>query len=725
MPAYDFTEKIMENKKNSKENSKANNGKQPIKLNAYQILLIAVLIIEVTVFNYRFWCGVGSKPIELQSFNAGSGVEVLDNGRIRLLRGGDRTLEFTGINEEIRNIYIDIYDVRAKQEGAKQDGIMWDFQKLPIVVAATDAGNSEYFEMPERFIVGNVERTKYVPVESSGVTDKIRLRINGSDEQTVVVNRVEINKQVPFSFNILRIAFVYAVFVLIYLFRRGSRIYSIPFKWDYTQRCIVLGAIIVNIIIASMICFTNRRFAGLHIQYHELAQSFLDGRLDLEEDPPSALAEMENPYDKGARDKVLDEAGQTAKWDCGYYNGRYYVYFGALPVLIYYLPYLKETGEEFPPNTGVFINVCVFIVFAYLLMKEIIERWFKTDRNIKYVPFAVYMLLCQIMVFSSGTIFELRKADQYSTPITMGLALVTMGLYFWISSYKASKPAIGIAKMAAGSLCVALVAGCRPQYLIAGFLAIPLFWNDVFKDRTLFSTKSVPRTFAFLLPVIAVAAVVMWYNNARFGSPFDFGANYNLTTNDMTHRGFKIDRIGLGVFAYFVQPPNITPRFPFVTGVNLSNYYGGVTIMEFMVGGIFATHPILWLCGLIKTQWQYLKGKGLHIFSVLLIVFSVIVGIMDAQMAGILCRYYSDFTYLSIISAAFMAFALCEKYSGKDGSSALAAFNIENISVFVAGLCFVSFAFDFASMFALGDYGHEWANPDFFYGISSALTFWM
>ncbi|MCO7109522.1 hypothetical protein NIA69_10595 [Gemmiger formicilis] len=40
----------------------------------------------------------------------------------------------------------------------------------------------------------------------------------------------------------------------------------------------------------------------------------------------------------------------------------------------------------------------------------------------------------------------------------------------------------------------------------------------------------------------------MWYNAARFGSPFDFGANYNLTGNDMTQRGFNAVRIGPAVF---------------------------------------------------------------------------------------------------------------------------------------------------------------------------------
>lgn len=708
----------MESNTTKKDNA---NEKMPIlkkKLNAYQIMLIVVLLIEVTVFNYRFWCGVGSKPTEIMSFTPGSGVEVLQGNRIKLKKEGDRTLEITGINTEVKNIYLDIYDVRAKEKSAKVDGIMLEFEKMPIVVSATDDGHSDYFDLPERFVVGTVERTKYIPIETVGTTEKIMLHLNGSDEQTVVVNAVTLNKQVPFSFNLVRIAFIYLILLTIYTFRKGSKIYDISFRWSYAQRCIVLAAVLVNIALSGLICYTNRRFAGIHIQYHDLAQSFLDGRLDLEIDPPQSLIDMENPYDTKARDAVMAENGTTYKWDHGYYNGRYYVYFGALPVLVYYVPYLHQTGEEFPVNTGVFINISVFIVFSYLLLKEILERWFKD------VPFAIYMLLCQVMVFSSGTLFQLRKPDLYSTPVSMALALAIMGLYFWVSAYKSSKPAIGIAKMAAGSLCIALVAGCRPQFLMAGFLAIPLFWNDVFKEKTLFSSKSMPRTLAFVLPVLFVAAVVMWYNKARFGSVFDFGANYNLTTNDMTHRGFKFDRIGLGIFAFFFQPPNITPRFPFVWGTNLNNYYGGITIMEYMVGGIFATHPVLLLCCLIKSVWQQLKAKGLHILSAALVVFAFMVGVADAQMAGILCRYYADYSYLVIISASLVAFTLCENYSGKK-EPALAAFNIKNISFLIAWLCFICFAFDFATTLSFGDYGHEWSNPEFYYSITSALTFWM
>jgi len=56
--------------------------------------------------------------------------------------------------------------------------------------------------------------------------------------------------------------------------------------------------------------------------------------------------------------------------------------------------------------------------------------------------------------------------------------------------------------------------------------------------------------------VVLVAAGLMWYNAARFGSPFDFGANYNLTGNDMTQRGFNAVRIGPAVFTSLFELPS-------------------------------------------------------------------------------------------------------------------------------------------------------------------------
>ncbi len=63
---------------------------------------------------------------------------------------------------------------------------------------------------------------------------------------------------------------------------------------------------------------------------------------------------------------------------------------------------------------------------------------------------------------------------------------------------------------------------------------LPIFWQRYLREKRLFTKQGITEAVAFVLPVVLVAIGLMWYNAARFGSPFDFGANYNLTSNDMT-----------------------------------------------------------------------------------------------------------------------------------------------------------------------------------------------
>jgi hypothetical protein len=340
-------------------------------------------------------------------------------------------------------------------------------------------------------------------------------------------------------------------------------------------------------------------------------------------------------------------------------------------------------------------------------MRKIADKWFKD------IPFINLIMLSEVFAASSGIVFALRKADLYAMPITMALALVVMGLYFWIGAFDCKMKLSSVLCLAAGSLFMALVAGCRPQFLVSSFLAIPLFWNKVFKERKLFSKKSAVQTAAFVIPYIIVAAVVMWYNYERFGSVFDFGANYNLTTNDMTRRGFNLGRLPLGLFAYFIQLPVTYAKFPFITGTNMANCYMGTTINEMMLGGIIATQPVLWLLVCTKSLKDKLKQKGLFALVLCSVAFSVVVAAADTEMAGILYRYYMDYSYLMLLPAVIVALTLCE---GSENKRLLFA---------VAALSFVCLCYDWTMLFVQGDYSHDSSNPNFYYAITSALTFWL
>lgn len=127
----------------------------------------------------------------------------------------------------------------------------------------------------------------------------------------------------------------------------------------------------------------------------------------------------------------------------------------------------------------------------------------------------------------------------------------------------------------AGSLCMALVVGCRPQLVLLSFLAFPLFWRMYITEGRI-RTVAGARQFACLIaPYIVVCAGIMWYNKARFGSLFDFGANYNLTVNDMTKRGMAVGRIAPGVVRVFVPNSRDYGRIPLFAGCRVRHHLFG------------------------------------------------------------------------------------------------------------------------------------------------------
>ncbi len=153
-----------------------------------------------------------------------------------------------------------------------------------------------------------------------------------------------------------------------------------------------------------------------------------------------------------------------------------------------------------------------------------------------------------------------------------------------------------------------------------------------------------------MAPYIVVAAGLMLYNHARFGSFTDFGANYNLTVNDMTKRGWNIGRLAPALFAYFLQPPSMTGVFPFVQPAPFETTYLGQTIKEITFGGVLACLPILWILPfsrrILALRFKTRSTRTIAGVIIALLFGGVVVALMDAQMAGILQRYYADFSFM-------------------------------------------------------------------------------
>lgn len=159
---------------------------------------------------------------------------------------------------------------------------------------------------------------------------------------------------------------------------------------------------------------------------------------------------------------------------------------------------------------------------------------------------------------------------------------------------------------------------------------------------------------ALAVPIVVVAALIMWYNCARFASPFDFGANYNLASNDMTARGFSVQRSFDALFSYLVQPPSITGTAPFLQWIDPSvdSSYHGMTVAEPMFGGVLALFPFL--IAILLGRKKYVEDRPTRYLIVFLAACAFAVCVVDTQGAGILGRYIEDFAFMFSMAASLV-----------------------------------------------------------------------
>ena len=639
------------------------------------VLTIAVLalLLEMFVFNFNYFTSAGYNTVNLS--NRLTLQETVDEEY--KVTSVNHVLEFSNLNAEVHNIRLDFSWAQPAQN-------------LDLKINFPDAAHLTYFDSTE-YTVGvpiaqvstNCDQSEYINLNTSGLTDNLRIEIAGKNvSYPIKLTGVYINAHHPFDFNIARFFVVVAAFALVYIFRPRSSIYRCYIvEHSRKSKAGIIATVVVEVYLLTTFLLMGSNLVGVATptynsgswnktgivntfevggdnaqQYAELAKSMADGRLYLEEDPPLWLQDMPDPYDKGARDEAQKSTGEKYLFDVAYYEGHYYVYFGVVPVLLFYLPFYLATGASFPTAIGVLIAAIAFVLGCSALLDRFARYHFKR------VSLGLYLLLQIPLIFCCGILYLLKFPTFYSLPIMLGLAFSVWGLYFWMRGRAGHARAAGW--YLAGSLCMALVIGCRPQLVLLSFLAFPLFWRLFITEKHLLTKRGALEFACLIGPYVIVIAGLCWYNKARFGSLFDFGANYNLTVNDMTKRGWNIGRLAPALFAYFIQPPNVTGVFPYIHPTMFETTYMGQTIKEVTFGGVFACLPFLWVLPFAKRVLSLrIRQRSTRTIAgviIVLITAGLLVGLLDAQMAGILQRYFADFSFMFLTAAVLLVFIVNE-----------------------------------------------------------------
>jgi hypothetical protein len=432
--------------------------------------------------------------------------------------------------------------------------------------------------------------------------------------------------------------------LLIYVCRPSSWLHKIPVAGSSDWKTVVI-MLVVTLTVAACILPMNQfslwngEIPGHRNQYELMAENILAGRLHFDYGDEDQLLELENPYDPAERDK----AGVYYHWDHAYYNGRYYMYFGVVPVFLAFLPYRLLTGMPLTTyhGTQLFAAVAIIGIFALLLM--LAKRFFPKMSFGATLGFSSAISIMSIW-------YSTAEPALYCTAITAGIALEVWSLYcFFRAVWVEEKENRQIGFAALGALLGALVFGCRPTIALANVIVLPML--AAFLKQHKFSWKLLGKLGLAALPYAVVAVALMAYNYARFEDPFEFGQAYQLTVADQTQYAVTLNfremiRILNGLGENFFNFPRMSEGFPYLNH-----------------GGAFVNFPILFFIfgALRRESRKGIRREKLGGTLVGFVVAAAIITVMSVLWTPYLLERYRMDMYFLLGILCFVAIGFWHK----------------------------------------------------------------
>ncbi len=387
--------------------------------------------------------------------------------------------------------------------------------------------------------------------------------------------------------------------------------------------------------------------------YNRLLHGFINGHLYMNIRVPEALLKLDDPYDPQKRPPGV------GLHDASYYHGRYYLYFGAAPVVTLMLPFELLTGMDLPARAASIIFVYAGFLASAGVWLLIRRRYFPSVGAWVSVP-----CLLTLGIASLGPVL-LRRSSFWELPIAGGycFAMITL-LCVYLSLHSERRSGWWFA---AAGLSLGLAVGSRPTYVFATVLmAVPLVWRW-WEGRVEGKWRWLPGLpwwrlgVAGAAPLAFIGGLIGLYNYLRFGNPLEFGFSYQLTGNiEAKLQHFRASFVPFNFYVYFLAPAQWSRYFPFVQVINAPTQPQGYYGWEYTYG-ILANLPVVWLA--LAAPFGALRQSGRE--GVRLLAWIGSACLLSASMTGILvffnsaaARYMMDFVP-AIVLLGCVGVAVC------------------------------------------------------------------
>ena len=559
-------------------------------------------------------------------------------------------------------------------------------------------------------------RNKAEPPQTGAGLTALRLWVEEPAETRLSIRTMTPDVRVPLNINPVRLIAMAALILLIAAFLPGSRLWRTPLNTKSRGQRLALTLTLAPLAVWAICSILNDlstfvpgdfhnpdSYTYDFNQYDHVAQALLQGRPWLDLDQAPGLAAAENPYDIVTRNNLLAQDQKPIYWDYVYWEGHWYSYFGVLPAILLFMPYRALTSLFHPGGYALPTSAAASFLTLLATVAMVLAIIRLLDRHFPGISLASTILALVTVLTGSNIAYLWCRKSFYTVPFAAGLLFVMTGLWIWLGARRvhsvgggtrmwtladggewlhtprAQEPGWTLSKprVFLGSLCIAATLGCRPTFIVAGLLAIPIFSQEIrnmmrsLRPRPGISSAgdgvgpspAVSATLlgTALLPLLIVAAPLLWYNHWRFGSALDFGNRYQMTVVDLTQYHPDLGSLPRLFGYYLFQPLSTKASFPFLrtspAPLNVWHY------TEPGIGGLLVTTPVILVCLILLCSAQVrrnLKVRNLYGLVLLAIPLALLVMVMDAYLGGFSDRYMIDFAWLLAL-AAVMVLSSCDR----------------------------------------------------------------
>lgn len=534
-----------------------------------------------------------------------------------------------------------------------------------------DESRTKHFNTMRSFSCnpGGTEHTLFLPLHSRGNITALQVSLTDGVSDEITLRKVILNYNAGIQYNIRRFLLMVLLLVLVYIIRHyklTSRIYDCD---STTHTAATICTCFINLLIViAIFCFTHTGSLG-DIPYPlkndvsdysimvQQFDAFQKGHFNIELDFEKDIESLDNPYDYSER----LEAGNYwwDSWDHVYKDGKFYSYFGTVPILTIYYPHYWLTHTLPDDAETAFIISVVFVILCILLIRQILRTF--------HIRADVLSVLLAFLLLPSVSLMLMVQscADMYYIPMLSANLFVTVFLYTTLKAYEHRNHLSGVFWFSSAAIAIVLSIGSRPMTTVSSIaLAAPLYLHLLMEQRT--TTKQKLRlVIGFAVPLLIGAALMMWYNAVRFGSPFDFGVSDQLTIADIHYNKISISasKIKTYIQQYWLLPFTQKENFPFIGFSYTDAYADGSYVYHQLCMGLLAI-PLNLMLFFIPA---YVKKRPLYQKAMVISGFSgaVIVLYLNYCLGGIHIRYTGDVSFLLALLSVCITFFIMKQLQKK------------------------------------------------------------